>query len=165
MSDHGISTGERFGEHAYGAFCYDYTLRTFAYFLTNNLPTIEIKQQTRTIDFLPTILDYLEISEDENYSKPDGISLLPLVNNELIPENYAFTETGNPLYEKSPPKEPNVKSIRTSKWKLIFNEHDTSKELYNLELDPHEKTNMINTGENMEEILWNELETIINKRD
>ena len=165
MSDHGVSTGERFGEHAYGAFCYDYTLRTFAYFLTNNLPTIEIKQQTRTIDFLPTILDYLEISEDENYSKPDGISLLPLVNNELIPENYAFTETGNPLYEKSPPKEPNVKSIRTSKWKLIFNEHDTSKELYNLELDPHEKTNMINTGENMEEILWNELQTIINKRD
>ena len=165
MSDHGISTGERFGEHAYGAFCYDYTLRTFAYFLTNNLPTIEIKQQTRTIDFLPTILDYLEISEDENYSKPDGISLLPLVNNELIPENYAFTETGNPLYEKSPPKEPNVKSIRTSKWKLIFDEHDTSKELYNLELDPHEKTNMINTGENMEEILWNELQTIINKRD
>ena len=114
---------------------------------------------------MPTILDYLEISEDENYSKPDGISLLPLVNNELIPENYAFTETGNPLYEKSPPKEPNVKSIRTSKWKLIFNEHDTSKELYNLELDPHEKTNMINTGENMEEILWNELQTIINKRD
>jgi len=165
MSDHGISTGERFGEHAYGAFCYDYTLRTFAYFLTNNLPTIEIKQQTRTIDFLPTILDYLEISEDENYSKPDGISLLPLVNNELIPENYAFTETGNPLYEKSPPKEPNVKSIRTSKWKLIFNEHDDSKELYNLELDPHEKTNMINTGENMEEILWNELQTLINKRD
>ena len=165
MSDHGISTGERLGEHAYGAFCYDYTLRTFAYFLTNNLPTIEIKQQTRTIDFLPTILDYLEISEDENYSKPDGISLLPLVNNELIPENYAFTETGNPLYEKSPPKEPNVKSIRTSKWKLIFNEHDTSKELYNLELDPHEKTNMINTGENMEEILWNELQTLINKRD
>jgi len=165
MSDHGISTGERFGEHAYGAFCYDYTLRTFAYFLTNNLPTIEIKQQTRTIDFLPTILDFLEISEDENYSKPDGISLLPLVNNELIPENYAFTETGNPLYEKSPPKEPNVKSIRTSKWKLIFNEHDDSKELYNLELDPHEKTNMINTGENMEEILWNELQTLINKRD
>ena len=165
MSDHGISTGERFGEHAYGAFCYDYTLRTFAYFLTNNLPTIEIKQQTRTIDFLPTILDYLEISEDENYSKPDGISLLPLVNNELIPENYAFTETGNPLYEKSPPKEPNVKSIRTSKWKLIFNEYDNSKELYNLEADPYEKTNIIDTGESMEEILWKELQIIMNTHD
>ena len=103
--------------------------------------------------------------EDENYSKPDGISLLPLVNNELIPENYAFTETGNPLYEKSPPKEPSVKSIRSSKWKLIFNEYDNSKELYNLELDPDEKNNLINTGESMEESLWNELTALINKHD
>ena len=33
MSDHGISVGEKIGERAYGAFCYDYTLRTFTYFL------------------------------------------------------------------------------------------------------------------------------------
>jgi arylsulfatase A-like enzyme len=165
MSDHGVSTGERFGEHAYGAFCYDYTLRTFTYFLANNLPTIEIKQQTRTIDFMPTILDYLEIPQDENYSKLDGISLLPLVNNKLIPENYAFTETGNPLYEKSPPKEPNVKSIRTSKWKLIFNEHNNSKELYNLEIDPYETKNLIETGEKIESILWEKLNYLINKHD
>ena len=162
MSDHGVSTGERFGEHAYGAFCYDYTLRTFTYFLTNNLPTIEIKQQTRTIDFMPTILDYLQIPHDKNYSKLDGVSLLPLVNNELIPENYAFTETGNPLYEKSPPKEPNVKSIRTSKWKLILNEHNNSKELYNLEIDPDETKNLIETGEKIEEILWEKLNYLIN---
>ena len=32
MSDHGISVGEKIGERAYGAFCYDYTLRTFSYF-------------------------------------------------------------------------------------------------------------------------------------
>ena len=162
MSDHGVSTGERFGEHAYGAFCYDYTLRTFTYFLANNLPTIEIKQQTRTIDFMPTILDYLQIPHDKNYSKLDGVSLLPLVNNELIPENYAFTETGNPLYEKSPPKEPNVKSIRTSKWKLILNEHNNSKELYNLEIDPDETKNLIETGEKIEEILWEKLNYLIN---
>jgi len=164
MSDHGISTGERFGEYAYGAFCYDYTLRTFTYFLTNNLPTIEIKQQTRTIDFMPTILDYLEIPQDENYSKLDGISLLPLVNGESIPENYAFTETGNPLYEKAPPKEPNVKSIRTSKWKLIVNEYNDSKELYNLENDPDEKTNLIDTDLEIQEILWNKLLEIQQKK-
>ena len=126
MSDHGVSIGEKFGEHAYGAFCYDYTLRTFTYFLTNDLPSIEIKQQTRTVDFMPTILDYLKIPLDESFSSLDGISLLPLAYGESIPEEYALTETGNPLYEKSPPKEPNVKSIRTSKWKLIFNEYDLS---------------------------------------
>jgi arylsulfatase A-like enzyme len=165
MSDHGVSTGEKFGEHAYGAFCYDYTLRTFTYFLANDLSQLEIKQQTRTIDFMPTILDYLKIPIEQNCNKLDGISLLPLINGESIPENYAFTETGHPLYEKSPPKEPNVKSIRTSKWKLIFNEYDNSKELYNLEADPYEKTNIIDTGESMEEILWKELQIIMNTHD
>lgn len=165
MSDHGVSTGERFGEHAYGSFCYDYTLRTFTYFLSNDLSQLEIKQQTRTVDFMPTILDYMNISQDPNFSKLDGVSLLPLFNGNPIPENYALTETGNPLYEKSPPKEPNVKSIRSSKWKLIFNEHDNSKELYNLELDPHEKNNLIDTGEDIEETLWNELTSLINTRD
>ena len=45
-SDHGVSQGEKVGEHAYGAFCYDYTLRTFTYFLTPELPKLEINQQT-----------------------------------------------------------------------------------------------------------------------
>ena len=34
ISDHGISIGEKFGERAYGAFCYDYTIKTFAYYLS-----------------------------------------------------------------------------------------------------------------------------------
>jgi len=37
------------------------------------------------------------------------------------------------------PKKPNTKSIRTSKWKLIYNEYNDTKELYNLEDDPEEK--------------------------
>ena len=165
ISDHGISMGEKIGERAYGAFCYDYTLRTFSYFLVPNYEKRKIEQQIRTVDFMPTILDYLNIPLDENFSKLDGVSLLPLINGKSLPENYAFTETGNPLYEKSPPKEPNVKSIRSSKWKLIFNEHDNSKELYNLESDPNESNNLIGTGENIEEILWNKLTNLINTRD
>ena len=165
MSDHGVSIGEKFGEHAYGAFCYDYTLRTFTYFLTNDLPPTEIKQQTRTIDFMPTILDYLKIPLDKNFSSLDGISLLPLVNGKSIPEQYALTETGNPLYEKSPPKEPNVKSIRTSKWKLIFNEYDDSKELYDLTNDPSELENLIGKGKKIEEVLSKKLFELIQSRE
>ena len=41
MSDHGISVGEKLGERAYGAFCYDYTLRTFAYFMFPDIPSTE----------------------------------------------------------------------------------------------------------------------------
>ena len=165
ISDHGISVGEKIGERAYGAFCYDYTLRTFSYFLIPNYESKEITRQIRTIDLMPTILDCLEIIPDNNYSNLDGMSLLPLIKDESLPEPYAFSETGNPLHEKAPPKEPNVKSIRTSKWKLIFNEHNNSKELYNLESDPSENQNLIGTGEDIEKVLWEELTQLINKND
>ena len=165
MSDHGISVGEKIGERAYGAFCYDYTLRTFTYFLIPNFETMVISQQIRTIDFMPTILELLDIPQDDNFSKLDGMSLIPLITNQPYPEQYAFSETGNPLREKAPPKRPNVKSIRTSKWKLIFNEHDDSKELYDLESDPNEIKNLIGTGLNVETELWEELEKIINTCD
>ncbi len=165
MSDHGISIGEKIGERAYGAFCYDYTLRTITHFLIPNFDSIEIKQQVRTIDFMPTLLELLDVPLDTKYSSMDGTSLVPLMYEKSLSEQYAFSETGNPLHDKAPPKEPNVKSIRNSKWKLIFNEHDCSKELYNLEIDPDENNNLINTNEDIENILWIELKQLINTRD
>lgn len=67
MSDHGISVGEKIGERAYGAFCYDYTLRTFAYFLLPGVSPKEITQQVRTIDFIPTLLAYMVIINVVNH--------------------------------------------------------------------------------------------------
>ena len=157
MSDHGVSIGEKIGERAYGAFCYDYTLRTFTYFMANDLKNQEISNQIRTVDFMPTILDYLGIPLDQKYEKLDGISLIPLINGENIPEQFAFSETGNPLDKKEPPKEPNTHSIRSSKWKLIYNDYDDTRELYDLENDPQELKNIINTGKEIESILWNEM--------
>jgi len=160
MSDHGISVGEKIGERAYGAFCYDYTLRTFTYFMAPEFSAKQITQQVRTIDFMPTILDYLKIDLDNRYEKLDGMSLLPLINGEQIPEQLAYSETGNPLEKKEPPKEPNTKSIRTSKWKLIYNQYNDTKELYDLEHDAKEEKNLINTGLKIESDLWQELEKI-----
>ena len=160
MSDHGISVGEKIGERAYGAFCYDYTLRTFAYFIIPGISSREINQQVRTIDFMPTILDYLQIALDNNYEKVDGISLRPLIQGVSIPEQIAYSETGNPFDKKEPPKEPNTKSVRTSKWKLILNQHNDSKELYNLESDPNEEKNLFGTGEKIESFLWEKLQKL-----
>ena len=160
MSDHGISIGEKFGERAYGAFCYDYTLRTFAYFLSEEFTSRKISQQIRTIDFMPTILDFLNIPFDNNYEKIDGMSLMPLIQGLSIPEQIAYSETGNPLDKKAPPKEPNTKSVRTSKWKLISNQYDNSKELYNLELDPDEEKNLFGKGEQIESLLWQKLQKL-----
>jgi len=160
MSDHGISVGEKIGERAYGAFCYDYTLRTFAYFIIPGISSREIIQQVRTVDFMPTILDYLQIALDNNYEKVDGISLRPLIQGVSIPEQIAYSETGNPFDKKEPPKEPNTKSVRTSKWKLILNQHNDSKELYNLEFDPNEEKNLFGTGEKIESFLWEKLQKL-----
>jgi len=143
ISDHGISIGEKLGERAYGAFCYDYTIKTFAYYLSKEFTPKKVSQQVRHIDFMPTILDQLKINQKESSEKVDGISLLPLISGKNFPELYAFTETGNPLENKAPPKKPNTKSIRTSKWKLIYNEYNETKELYDLESDPNENVNLI----------------------
>ena len=157
MSDHGISVGEKFGERAYGAFCYDYTIKTFAYYMSSDFEPKEIREQVRHVDFMPTILDQLNIELDGSFEPLNGVSLLPLIKGQIQPEMIAFTETGNPLDEKKPPKEPNTKSVRTSKWKLIYNEYNNTKELYDLENDPDELENIAGNGLEIEEILFNEL--------
>lgn len=161
MSDHGISTGEKFGERAYGAFCYDYTLRTFAYFIADDFKPMQINQQVRTIDFMPTILDYLQIKLNPYYQALDGVSLMPLINGSTFEEKPAYSETGNPLDKKEPPKQPNTKSIRTSKWKLIFNEYNNTKELYDLENDPNEERNLAGKNLEIENMLWLQLKQLM----
>jgi arylsulfatase A-like enzyme len=160
ISDHGISLGEKFGERAYGAFCYDYTIRTFGVVISSEFDNKIINEQVRHIDFLPTILDHLGLSIDKNYKKFDGESLIPLFFGETFSEKIAYTETANPLTDNTPPKIPNTKSVRTSKWKLIFNEYDGTKELYHLVEDPNEENNLIGKSLPIEIQLWNELKEL-----
>ena len=156
-SDHGISLGEKFGERAYGAFCYDYTIKSFVSLISNEFSSKEIQQQVRHVDFVPTILEKLQIPIDKNFKNFDGISLIPLIEQNKMDDLPAYVETGNPLKDSKPPKDPNTKAIRYKEWKLIYNEYDNSKELYDLEKDPHEENNQIDTGLEMEKILWKEL--------
>ena len=83
---------------------------------------------------------------------PGTYSLTP----ESMDEKIAFSETGNPLNSNKPPKEPNTKSVRTSKWKLVINEYNDTKELYDLENDPDEKNNVIGKYVDVEQTLWDE---------
>jgi len=163
LSDHGISVGEKFGERAYGAFCYDYTIKTFCYLLAPDITPKIISQQVRHIDFMPTILEMLDIPLNKNFGNLDGISLVPLIKGNVLNERVAYSETGNPLNEKAPPKEPNTYSIRTSNWKLIYNAHNNSKELYDLKTDSEENNNLIGQELKIEEVLWKQLLEIKNK--
>ena len=129
-------------------------------FYFSDFSSKEITQQVRHVDFLPTILEYFELPIDENFKEPDGQSLIPLILGKNIPEKIAYTETANPLNEKAPPKKPNTKSVRTSKWKLIFNEYNDTKELYDIENDPKEENNLIGNSLVIENELWDELKKL-----
>jgi arylsulfatase A-like enzyme len=164
ISDHGISVGEKIGERAYGSYCYDYTIKTFANYNSPELLSQEFTKQVSHVDFIPTILDHLEINEDETYEKMDGISLLNAMKGKTFEERYVFSETANPLNDNAPPKKPNTKSIRTPEWKLIYNEYNNTKELYNLKNDPNEETNLIDEKILIKEELWNKLDDILQFR-
>jgi arylsulfatase A-like enzyme len=159
LSDHGCGVGEKPGEKAYGVYTYDYSIKVFSFFI---YPRIlpkgrEIKLQVRTVDIMPTILDILNIRPDEAYKTFDGESLLPMISGVETEDRIAFSETGGLEGPNPSPYSPNVKCIRSSKWKLIYNTTTQKKELYDLENDPQEKDNCIEKYPEQAERLWVEL--------
>ena len=163
ISDHGISTGEKIGERAYGVFCYDTTLISTALFCHPKLNSTIFKNQVRSVDILPTILEILSIPFDKNFESMDGKSLVPLINghNEF---RIAFSQSGNPLDSGKPPKEPNVYSVRTDEWKYIRNIHDSTEELYDLLNDPHENSNLFSQKTEKSVEMSNLMDEILNQK-
>ena len=92
------------------------------------------------IDIFPTIADIIGI---EPISQIDGTSLLPLINDKDVEEL--------PAYIESPPTiTGNLKKvigIRTSKYKFLKSSDETKNvfELYDLQNDPLEENNIVNT--------------------
>jgi arylsulfatase A-like enzyme len=99
-----------------------------------------IKTQVRQVDIFPTIADIIGI---EPISQIDGTSLLPLINDKDVEEL--------PAYIESPPTiTGNLKKvigIRTSKYKFLKSSDETKNvfELYDLQNDPLEENNIVNT--------------------
>ena len=166
-----MGVGEKIGERAYGIFTYDYSIRTFAYFIQPKIfpQGMEISELTETIDIMPTILNALEIPEKTSCLKIQGKNLLEYIKNSKASEprnefdgRFAFSETGGVEGPWPSPKEPNVMCIRNFKWKLIHNLTPDNWELYDIEKDPHENENLIGTGLEIEKVLWTELVRIQN---
>jgi arylsulfatase A-like enzyme len=84
---------------------------------------------------------------------------LPLIDG-TEEERIAYSETGGLGGPTPSPEEHNVQSVRTSKWKLIYNKTNKKKELYNLEEDKEEKNNLAGKGIEIEEELWNKMQKI-----
>jgi len=105
-----------------------------------------INALVRHVDIFPTISDIVKLENDD--MKPDGLSLVPLINNEAMPELSAFIETGvtaGQFSEKVNPKSVGkMIGIRTSRYKLLKsrNDNDHTKILYDLQNDPKELENI-----------------------
>ena len=160
FSDHGTSVGDKSGEKAYGVYLYDYTIRCFFYMISNNFPKgKELNKLVRGIDLLPTMLDILRLEQKKEFNPIQGKSFLSAIKGDEE-ERTAYSETGGLGGPTPSPEKHNVKSIRTNKWKLIYNESTKKKELYDLENDPEEKQNIAGKKTDIEESLWDEMQRL-----
>ncbi len=134
LSDHGESLGEH-GEYTHGVFLYDSTLRIAFTLSGPGVPSgLRVKQQARTVDFLPTILDLMG---GKIPAAVEGASLTPFFQSKDAATAVSYAET---LYPKINMGWVELRAIRTNRWKYI---RAPRPELYDLSDDPGETKNVI----------------------
>jgi arylsulfatase A-like enzyme len=110
-----------------------------------------IAEQVRHIDLLPTILD---ITETEDHMLREGGSLLDLAGGGTRhARKGAFLPAEAALCECTRPRAPATRCIRLDGWKFIVESITATTELYNLNQDPGETTDLSACGHAMEDSL------------
>lgn len=162
ISDHGASTGEKWGETLYGAYCFDYTTRVFCFLINRNLTNRIISNLIRNVDITPTLLKLLNI-ECPDIKNMDGKDFIDIIHGKE--ENrIAYSETGGLGGPTPSAKKPNVHCLTTNEWKLIYNSTTKIKQLYNINKDPKENNNLVIKQPEISKILWNKLQNHIKKQ-
>jgi arylsulfatase A-like enzyme/Flp pilus assembly protein TadD len=134
LSDHGESLGEH-GEYSHGVFLYDATLRIAFLISGPGVPAgMRVKQQARTIDFLPTVL---ELMGGKAPASVQGASLTPSFAGHETQTAVSYAET---LYPKINMGWAELRAIRTNHWKYV---RAPKPELYDLSQDSGETVNLI----------------------
>ncbi len=134
-SDHGEGLGEH-GEDVHGYFIYETTLRVP---LVVRGPGVaagtRIDGLTRSVDLFPTLLELAGIRTSVPASS--GRSLVPALRGERMPEEPSFAESLLPLVHFG---WSDLRAVRDGRWKYILAPRP---ELYDLERDPAETTNLV----------------------
>ena len=121
----------------------------------------KIQQQVRSIDIFPTICDIIGLEQPK--IKIDGRSLKPILDGKELEEKPIFLHTMP--HEKI--EEDDAEGIRTTKYKFIRSAKNPEKnrQLYNLELDKFENTNIIEDSLDEEKKLEAILEDIKSSKE
>jgi arylsulfatase A-like enzyme len=93
-----------------------------------------VTEPVSLVDVLPTLLSLIGQPAPE---KTSGVSLLPLMRGESLPKR--------PLYSEVTLGDETARAIVEFPWKLIHKFKAGTSELYNLETDPGEQTNLAET--------------------
>ena len=135
---------------------YDETIRAFSLFVQPEIfPKKEITSTVSLIDIMPTLMDLLKITPNENKLPIQGNSLLPFLKEEETEGRLAFSETGGMYGPYPSPKKHNLFSVRNNSWKLIYQKTVDEYELYDLIHDPEENKNLFGTNQEIEHYLKN----------
>ncbi len=136
LADHGEGLGDH-GEYEHGVFLYDSTVRIPWIMAGPGIPSgVRIQQQAREIDVLPTILDLLG---GKASAAVQGTSMAPVFFGKQVPATYSYEET---LYPKLNMGWSELRGIHTARWMYI---RAPKPELYDLEKDPGEFSNVIDS--------------------
>ncbi len=116
-------------------------------------PGTVVEQQVLNLDLAPSIV---ELCGAESLGEIHGQSWVPLLNDPEAPWRKAWYYEYN--YEVQFPYTPNVRGVRTDRWKYIRYPHGDGKpdrhlaELYDLKNDPGELNNLINDPDHAERV-------------
>lgn len=144
--------GECFGEHnlffQHGEYLYDEGLKVPLIINYPKLPKKKIEGQAQLTDIMPTVLEILDIPLIENI---EGVSLIPMIEEDKALREYTFAEGGENFFKQNKRSyfegiKGKWRMIRTNERKLIYIPHPEKDiyELYNLKEDPGETRNLIN---------------------
>jgi arylsulfatase A-like enzyme/Flp pilus assembly protein TadD len=138
-SDHGEGLGEH-GEAVHGYFIYETTLHVPLLIRGPGVKAATtIPAVTRSIDFFPTVVELLGIKKQGTAMA--GHSLAAALRGEAAPDQPSFAESLVPLVHYG---WSDLRSVRDGRWKYIL---APKPELYDLERDPGELTNLVDRDE------------------
>jgi arylsulfatase A-like enzyme/Tfp pilus assembly protein PilF len=152
MADHGEGLGEH-GEDTHSLFIYDSTIRIPLLMRGPGIPAgASPSSQVRSIDVLPTILELL--GEEELCPACEGESLVPLLRGQSADPRPSYAETYFPLLNLGWSE---LQSVRSGGWKYI---DAPEPELYHVESDPGELSNVIGANREKAEELSEHLASL-----
>jgi choline-sulfatase len=135
VGDHGESLDDH-GEGSHGFFIYESVVRVPLIIRApmKGAPSRQVADVVRTLDIAPTVAELLGV---QKMASGDGVSLVPLMTG-ATPELglEAYSESTYPLYHYG---WSDLRALRSGRFKLIAAPRP---ELYDLEQDPGERTNL-----------------------